>query len=133
MNPGRLTVTFTVCVRNGTPSIICGSGSLVTVNAEGCGSTLSAARTTTSPRLYGPAFAGTTTESPNGAPSYPVVKYTGPDCQNGCEPAPTLAVATPICDAAEHVPSFACGSAHRGIPATLPNNPSGICTLIAER
>src|SRR4029077_18358705 len=46
-NCGRSIVTFTVCTRSGTPSRICGSGSLVTVSAAVLGSMFSAARTTT--------------------------------------------------------------------------------------
>ena len=34
MNPGRSIVTFAVRNRSGMPSMICGNGSLVTVNAE---------------------------------------------------------------------------------------------------
>ena len=70
MNPGRSIVTFAVRNRNGMPSRICGNGSLVTVNAVVFGSTLIRARTTTLPRLNGPACVGTTMLRPNGAPSY---------------------------------------------------------------
>ena len=59
------------------PCKILGNGSLVTVTCEVCGSTLTAARTTTVPKLNGPATAGTTMLNPNGAPLYGPVKYTG--------------------------------------------------------
>ena len=68
MNPARVIATLTVWIRSGIPSTICGSGSLVTVSALVLGSTLMAERTTTLPRLNGPATAGTTMLRPNGAP-----------------------------------------------------------------
>src|SRR4029077_4993101 len=67
-NCGRSIVTLTVCTRSGTPSRICGRGSLVTVSAAVLGSMFSAARTTTVPRLKGPALAGTMIDRPYGAP-----------------------------------------------------------------
>ncbi len=78
MNPGRLIVTFVFRSRRGIPSRICGSGSVVTVNAVVYGSTLIIARTTTFPRLNGPAWVGTTIDRPNGAPLYGPVRYTCP-------------------------------------------------------
>ena len=56
--------------RMGTPSAICGSGVAVIVSAAVAGLTAIAARTTTFPRLNGPATAGTTMTSPNGRPLY---------------------------------------------------------------
>jgi len=58
MNPGRSIVTLTVLIRSGTPSTCCGSGSLVVVICEVTGLMPIAARTTTLPRLNGPATAG---------------------------------------------------------------------------
>ncbi len=69
MNPGRSIVTFAVRSRSGIPSRICGNGLLVTVNAAVLSLMLIRERTTTLPRLNGPAFVGTTMLSPNGAPS----------------------------------------------------------------
>ena len=68
MNPGRSIVTFTVLHLQRDASRIVGNGSLTTVICAVCGSTLTAARTTIVPRLNGPATAGTTMISPNGAP-----------------------------------------------------------------
>ena len=48
-NPGRSIVTLTTFNCNGMPSSTVGSGSLVTVKAAVCGSTLICARTTTVP------------------------------------------------------------------------------------
>src|SRR5581483_1332894 len=74
MNPGRSIVTFAVRSRSGIPSITCGNASLVTVNAAVLGSTAIRARTTTLPRLNGPATVGTTIDRPNGEPRYGPVK-----------------------------------------------------------
>ena len=75
MKSGRSMSTVTRCKRNGTPKTICGSAygpvsSVVIVRSEVVGSTLILARTTTRPRLNGPATAFVTMLSPNGAPSY---------------------------------------------------------------
>ena len=51
-----------------------GNGSLVIVTSAVCGSTSIFERTTTLPRLNGPATAGVTTSRPNGAPSYGPVR-----------------------------------------------------------
>ena len=59
--------------------MLCGNGSLTTVTAAVDGLILIEARVTTLPRLYGPAFAGTTTDRPNGPPLYGPVRYTLPD------------------------------------------------------
>ena len=56
--PRPVDVTFTVRTSSGMPCRIVGNGSLVTVICAVCGSTLIAARTTTLPRLNGPATAG---------------------------------------------------------------------------
>src|SRR5271165_306316 len=133
MKLGRLTVTFTVFSRNGTPSLICGSGSLVTVIWPVLGSMRIAERTTSSPRSNGPALSGTTTDRPKGAPLYAPVRYTGPESQNGCEPAPAATVAVPICEADGHCPSCACGSPQSGTPAILPSSPGGVVTVIPPR
>ncbi len=74
MKFGRSTVTFARRSRNGTPSMTCGNGSDVVVSAAVCGSMLTKARTTTLPRLNGPATVGTTIDSPNGAPLYGPVR-----------------------------------------------------------
>src|ERR1700682_3846940 len=116
MNPGRSTVTLTVVICSGMPCRIEGNGPLVIVICEVWGSTLIAERTTTVPRLNGPASAKTTTESPNGAPLYGPVRYTGsrglPACgtNTGSGPGPAPTVTCPISLAAGHVPSLACGS-----------------------
>ena len=59
---------------SGTPWMICGSGSLVTVSAAVCRSTFTAALTTTVPRFSGPATAGTAKLNPYGAPLYEPVR-----------------------------------------------------------
>src|ERR1700689_1744477 len=128
MNPGRSTVTFTLFRRTGTPSTLCGSGSLVTVTCAVLGFTVIAARTTTSRRLNGPAFACTTTARPNGAPLYGPVRYTGPDNHNGSEPAREATVAVPTRDASGHAAFCACASLHNGTPARIPATPGGSVT-----
>jgi hypothetical protein len=55
---GRSTVTLTVRICSGTPSRIVGNGSLTAVTCAVVGSTYRAWRTTTVPRLNGPATAG---------------------------------------------------------------------------
>src|SRR5271166_1232351 len=126
MNSGRLTSTSIVFSLNGTPSMLCGSGSLVTVSCAVLGFTLIVERTTTLPRSNGPAFAGTTIERPNGAPLYGPVRYTGPDSHSGSVPAPEATVAVPICDADEHVPSAACGSPQSATFESIPARPAGV-------
>ena len=74
MNPGRSMLTVTRCRRSGTPKTICGTAygpvsSVVIVSVEVSGSTSIRARTTTRPRLNGPATACVTMLNPNGAPS----------------------------------------------------------------
>ena len=66
---GRLTVTLICLSWAGTPLTNVGKGSLVIVTAAVWGSTLMLERTTTLPRLNGPATAGVTIDRPNGAPS----------------------------------------------------------------
>jgi hypothetical protein len=73
MKSGRSILTAIRCNRNGTPKMICGNAygpvsSVVIVNSDVTGSTLILARTTTSPRLNGPATAFVTILNPNGAP-----------------------------------------------------------------
>ena len=65
---GRLTETFRLCRRSGTPPTMLGSV-VVTVIRPLYSPTVMPARVTTSPRSYGPATAGTTTDSPYGAPA----------------------------------------------------------------
>src|SRR5580704_5613921 len=60
---GRLTATFRLCRRSGTPPTMLGSV-LVTVTRPLYRPTPMPARVTTSPRLYGPATAGTTIDRP---------------------------------------------------------------------
>src|SRR5271170_4679589 len=84
MNPGRLTSTWTVRNRNGTPSTTWGNGSETIVSAAVLGLTAIAALTTSRPvpvspaSLNGPASAGTATLRPNGSPLYGPVRYTLP-------------------------------------------------------
>src|ERR1700686_3988303 len=66
MKAGRLTSTLTLRNLNRTPSWICGRGSELTVNCPVLELTATEARTTTLPRLKGPATAGTTIDRPNG-------------------------------------------------------------------
>ncbi len=68
MKPGRSIASAIERIRSGTPLTTCGNGSESTVSAAVARSTSIAARTTTSPRSNGPAFAGTTIERPYGAP-----------------------------------------------------------------
>ena len=60
----RSSVRLTVLIRNGTPSRIVGNGSETAVTCASFGSMRSDWRTTTVPRLYGPAIAGITVASP---------------------------------------------------------------------
>ena len=134
VNPGRLTVTFTCLICNGIPSIIVGILygpvlSLETVSCVVTGFTSILARTTTglpSCNTNGPAFAGFTIDSPNGAPSYGPVIYTLPPVTvNGSSPKPTLTVVSPIKLSAPHVPASACASPHSFTPGKSPESPGG--------
>src|SRR5207302_6054775 len=78
VNCGRSSVTSTWRIRSGMPSRIVGNGSDTAVACAVVGSTYRAWRTTTVPRSYGPASAGTTTASPYGAPLYGPVRYALP-------------------------------------------------------
>ena len=49
------------------------------------------------------------------------------------EPAPTVTVTVPICDALEHVPAFACASPHSGTPASCRQQALGQRRLQARR
>ena len=73
---------------------------VVTVNAAVMGLTSIFARTTTgrpSSRSNGPAFAGFTIDSPNGAPSIGPVRYDlAAGDLNGSSPSPTLTIVSPI-------------------------------------
>src|ERR1700684_2894251 len=53
--------------------------------------------------------------------------------KNGSGPGPAPAVTSPISLASEQVPSAACGSAHNGTCARLPDNPGGVVTVIPPR
>src|SRR6202035_1796625 len=73
VNPWRVIVTLTCLICSGMPLISGGIAygpelSLVIVSAAVSGSTWTVARTMTLPRWNGPASAGLTIESPNGAP-----------------------------------------------------------------
>src|ERR1700694_5347201 len=68
VNPGRSIVTFTVRICRGMPSRMLGKGSEMMVPCAVCGSTRRDWRTTTTPRLNGPATAGTSTTRPWGPP-----------------------------------------------------------------
>src|ERR1019366_3849262 len=118
MNPDRSIVTLTVLIRSGTPSTSCGNGSLVVVICAVFGLMAIVARTTTFPRLNGPATAGVTMDSPNGAPLYGPVRYTRPVSHNGSEPAPAATWSCPIRLASPHSPLDACGSGHCSTPFT---------------
>ncbi len=112
MNSGRSIVTLTRRSCSGMPSSTVGSGSEVIVNEDVSGFTLIAERFTTVPfpvvpaSVYGPAFAGTTIESPYGAPLYGPVMYTFPPLtRNGSAPGPVSTVVSPIWLAGPHVPA----------------------------
>ncbi len=109
MNPGLSISAVTRFNRSGTPSRICGIAygpvsSSVIVAVELSASMLMRARTTTRPRLNGPAIAGVTILNPNGAPPYGPVRYTVPSISNGCEPAPEATLVVPIFDASGQCP-----------------------------
>ena len=70
MNPGRSSVTLIIRTCNGTPPRMVGSGSAGADALALAASTISGDRTTTVPRSNGPALAGTTMLSENGAPLY---------------------------------------------------------------
>ncbi len=72
-NPCLLISTLIPFRRRGTPLTIVGR-LLVTTTRAVYGSTPNVPRVTTLPRLSGPATAGTTIESPNGAPPYGPVR-----------------------------------------------------------
>src|SRR5580692_7123808 len=74
VNCGRSTSTSICLSWAGTPFTNVGNGSLSIVTAAVAGFTLILERTSTSPRLKGPATAGVITSSPNGAPLYPTVR-----------------------------------------------------------
>jgi len=74
MNPALLMSTAIERSLSGMPWSIDGRSSEVIVRWASFGSTAIAARTTTVPRLNGPATAGTTIERPNGAPLYGPVR-----------------------------------------------------------
>ena len=110
--------------------MICGSGSVVIVNCAVCGSTSIFARTICVCSLNGPAMIGTTIDRPYGAPSY------GPgqvdrgrraarlgDLRAGTGPGRPSTTVCPICEAAGHVPAFACGSPHSGTLEIIPEQP----------
>src|SRR5580700_2906809 len=116
------------------PSRIVGSGSLVIVSAVVAGSTLIAALTTTEPvpvvpdRVYGPAFAGTRIDRPNGAPLYPSVRNTCPPVtRNGSAPGPVSTWVCPIRLSGPQVPCAACGSLQSVTAESSPNSPGGRC------
>src|SRR6202041_1219718 len=99
------------------------------------GLTVIAERTTTVPRLNGPASAGTTTDRPNGAPLYGPVRNTGscalPACgtYTGSGPGPALTTTCPIWLAAGQVPWLACGSGHSCTWESIPSSPGGVVTV----
>src|ERR1051325_1417407 len=139
MNPGRSTVTFTCLTCSGMPCRIVGNGSVSTVICALCGSTLTLALTTTQshgpePMSYGPAFAGTAIDKPNGAPRYGPVMNTWPvGTVNGSVPKPALTVVCPIRLSGPHVPRLACGSGHCFTDAKSPINPGGRCNCTPLR
>ena len=74
MNSGR-SITASIDRRSaGTPSMICGNGSVVTVNRAVRGSTSILALTTCVRRVNGPTTSGTTIDRPYGAPLYGPVR-----------------------------------------------------------
>src|SRR5580692_1276763 len=86
-------------------------------------------RTTTLPKLNGPATAGTTTDIPNEPPLYGPVRYALPVFARGLGPGPDSASTVPICDASGHVPAFACASPQSGTPLRFATKPGGKSTL----
>ena len=89
------------------------------------------ARTTTVPRLNGPATAGTTIDSPNGAPLYGPVRNTGacgwPACgiTSGFEPSARAHDRVPNLRAPSTHGLGCRGSPHNGTLESIPNNPCG--------
>jgi len=77
-NPGRSILATIERIRSGTPSTICGIGSVFTVTWAVLLSRKTAARTTTLPRSNGPATAGVMKTSDNGAPLYGPARYALP-------------------------------------------------------
>jgi hypothetical protein len=99
----------------------------VIVNAAVSSFTSIFARTMTFPRLNGPATAGFTIDSPNGAPLYGPVMYTLPPFTvYGSPPTPTETTVSPISLSGPHVPAFACSSPHSFTFESVPETPSGI-------
>src|SRR5689334_9717140 len=102
------------------PCNICGNASDLTVTRAVTGSMLIADLTTTVPRSYGPAWAGTTTIRLNGAPLYGPPKYAavgvlpGWGTHNGAGPAPVAACTRPTKDASGHFPLAASPPSHSG-------------------
>lgn len=109
-----------------------GSGSDTTRRRVVLRSTWIAALTTTVPRLNGPATAGTTMESPSGAPPYAPVRYTRPPRLNGLEPAPDATRVVPTWESAPQVPAAACAAPQSGTRASRPVSPEGSVTAILE-
>src|SRR6185503_12846478 len=77
-NRGLSIETRTSRTSSGIPCKIVGNGSLTILTVASCLSTNTAARTFTSPRLNGPATAGTMIDAPYGAPLYGPVRYARP-------------------------------------------------------
>jgi hypothetical protein len=69
MNPARSIATSTLRIRSGIPPTTCGKGAETIVTCASVLSICNTARVATVPRLNGPATAGTTIDSPNGAPA----------------------------------------------------------------
>src|SRR5438309_763359 len=131
MNSGRLMFTLTVLTWKGIPSLAVGSGSETVVTAPVYGSTNNAARRCSSPRSNGPAFVGTTSERPNGAPLYGPVRYARPlVTQNGVGPGPAADATVPIWLSGPQAPWEACGSPHTVTWETAPSRPGGVWVVM---
>ncbi len=129
VKPGRSTLTSTSRTCSGIPSSSVGSGSETILSSAVLRSTKIAARTTTVPRFNGPATAGTTIESPNGAPLYGPVMYTRPGSVNGFDPAPAAVVTEPIFESSPQLPAAAWPSLQRLTLAIRASKPLGILTV----
>src|SRR5947209_407915 len=120
-------------MRSGIPWSIDGKGSLTTVTCAVLGSMRIAWRTTTVPRLKGPAIAGTTTASPYGPALYGPVRNTLPGRKNGVAPGPAPVWTLPTCESAGQLPAAASASEQSGTPASLASKPGGSVTLRLEK
>src|SRR3954447_11186909 len=96
---------------------------------ESVGLTLIGARTTTVPRSNGPASARIAITSENGPPPYGPARYTGPESENGAEPAPEATVDVPTRLASGQAPWTASASSQSGTLWMIPSRPGGCVTV----